>query len=249
MTAIGYDSIGQRYIATRRTDARIAGVLHAALGEARTILNVGAGAGAYEPNDRDVIAVEPSAVMLAQRTSHAPSVRATAERLPFGNQSFDAVLGVLTLHHWSDQRDGLRQCRRVARDRVVFLTWDPASPAFWLEEYFPDLLALDRRIFPSLDMLQHALGPLEVHPVAVPFDCIDGFLGAFWRRPDAYLDDRIRAGMSFFSRIGSLDAGPAALRRDLDTGHWHSRHGDLLNREDLDVGYRVVVASAATRHT
>lgn len=254
-----YDAIGQGYVRQRRPDPRIAARVTAALGAARTVLNVGAGAGSYEPADRAVVAVEPSAVMLAQRPpGAAPAVQARAEALPFEDRAFDAVMAVLTLHHWADQSGGLAECVRVARERVVVLTWDPASSGFWLvEEYVPEFLALDRRQFPAMDSLRTALGDalgpgarVDVTPVPVPGDCVDGFLGAFWARPAAYLDPTVRAGISSFARAdlaSAVEAGLARLRADLASGAWEARHGGLRAAEALDVGYRLVVADAGAR--
>jgi SAM-dependent methyltransferase len=180
--------------------------------------------------------------MIHQRAiGAAPAIRAMAEALPFADSSFDAVLGVLTMHHWSDVRKGIRECRRVARDRVVFLTWDPASSAFWLEHYFPDLLNYDRTIFPSLDLIGEHFPTIDVRAVPVPHDCIDGFLGAFWRRPEEYLDEGVRSRMSSFSRVGDVRGGLEALGHDLVSGRWSRWYCELLDREQLDLGYRIVV--------
>ncbi len=254
-----YDSIGRGYARRRRPDPRIAARVTAALGAARTVLNVGAGAGSYEPAGRAVVAAEPSAVMLAQRPSGAaPAVRARAEALPFADRAFDAVMAVLTLHHWADRAGGLAECARVARDRVVLLTWDPASPGFWLvREYLPGFLAMDRQQFPGMDALRAALGDalgpgarVTVAPVPVPGDCVDGFLGAFWARPAAYLDPAVRAGISSFARADpapEVEAGLERLRADLASGAWEARHGRLRAADALDVGYRLVVAEAGAR--
>lgn len=254
-----YDTIGRGYTRQRRPDPRIAFAITEALGDARSVLNVGAGSGSYEPVDRLVVAAEPSAVMLLQRLAgSAESVQARAECLPFADRSFDAVMGVLTLHHWADQRSGIDECSRVARQRVVLLTWDPASAGFWLvNDYIPEFLALDRRQFPSIDGLRAALlselGPgarVDVSPVPVPADCMDGFLGAFWARPDAYLDPVVRAGISSFVRAELEEAiarGLERLRSDLVSGAWHARHGGLQSADSLDVGYRLIVAERAAR--
>jgi len=245
-----YDTIGRGYARQRRPDPRIAARLIAALGGARSVLNVGAGTGSYEPphdsTDRRVVAVEPSAVMLAQRPpSAAPAVRARAEALPFPDRSFDAAMAVLTLHHWTDRALGLAECARVARERVVLLTWDPATDGFWLvQDYFPAFLEADRRVFPSIPSYTEAFGPaarVQVAAVPVPRDCVDGFLGAYWARPEAYLDPAVRAGISSFARPGT-EAGLARLRADLASGAWHARHGRLLAADTLDVGYRLVIA-------
>lgn len=251
LTSAVYDAIGRGYFRQRRPDPRIAAQLAAALGTARSVLNVGAGAGSYEPADRVVIAVEPSTVMLAQRPhGAAPAVRARAEALPFADRAFDAVLGVLTLHHWADHVGGLAECARVARDKVVLLTWDPGSEGFWLvRDYLPEFLALDRRQFPPVAVLAAAFeatcGPgvrLEVAPVPIPRDCVDGFLAAFWARPAAYLESAVRAGISSFARVPGVDAGLARLRADLASGAWAVRYGGLRAADALDAGYRIVVA-------
>jgi SAM-dependent methyltransferase len=240
-----YDSIGDTYATQRRTEPRIAALIWQALGDASSVVNVGAGAGSYEPSDRWVVAVEPSRVMLEQRcTGAAPTVQAVAEALPLGDDSVDAAMVVLSLHHWSDPQLGLAECARVARDRVVILTWDPASTGFWLvQEYFPDLLAVDREIFPSITDVASWLGSTSVVPVPIPSHCCDGFLGAYWRRPEAYLDPDIRRGMSSFGRLSNSMDGLARLTADLKSGEWNRRFGQLLTQSELDIGYRLVVAS------
>jgi SAM-dependent methyltransferase len=244
--AARYDAIGRTYTATRQTDPRIAARIWAALGDARTVINVGAGTGSYEPPDREVTAVEPSAVMLAQRPPQAaPAVQAGAEDLPFADRSFDAAMAVLTLHHWSDWRAGCKELRRVARDRVVVLSWDPTYRArMWLgPEYFAHLIDPDLERFPSLaEQAQELAAGVEVVPI--PWDCRDGFYGAFWRRPEAYLDPAVRAGISSLAnREPELAEGLARLRADLERGEWARRHADLLELEEIDLGYRLLVAS------
>ena len=243
-----YDIIGRAYTRRRRTDPRIAGVIDSALGEARSVVNVGAGAGSYEPPGRAVVAVEPSLVMIAQRPSGAaPVVRASAERLPFADGSFDAAMAVLTVHHWPDVRAGLQEMRRVARDRVVILTWDTAHPGFWLvRDYFPDMLEHDRRILPTLAEFEAVLGRVSVSAVPVPHDCVDGFLGAYWRRPEAYLDEEVRACISTFARLRDLGPRIERLRRDVEGGRWRAENAALLGLKELDVGYRLVVSRRAT---
>jgi SAM-dependent methyltransferase len=238
-----YDTIGRAYAERRRPDPRIARAVAAALGGAKSVVNVGAGAGSYEPSDREVVAVEPSAVMIAQRPAGAaPAVRAAAEALPFADGSFDAALAVLTVHHWGDRRAGLAEMRRVARGQVVALTWDPSHPGFWLtRDYFPDLIEFDRRIFPPLSEFEAALGAVEAGVVHVPHDCADGFLGAYWRRPAAYLDEGVRGGISTFSRIGDVAPRLERLRADVESGRWAERNAELLGLERLDLGYRIVV--------
>lgn len=239
-----YDTIGIDYAQLRRPDPRIAARIEAALGGAQTVLNVGAGAGSYEPADREVTALEPSTEMIRQRPpGSAPVVQGSAEALPFPDQSFDAVMAVLTVHHWSDQRLGLSELRRVSRGRVVILTYDPAFRGFWLaEDYLPGLIALDEGQMPPLDVYAEVLGPVRIDPVPIPHDCTDGFLCAYWRRPAAYLDPRLRAAISSFHMLGDVSTELARLEADLVSGAWAARHGDLLGREELDLGYRLVVA-------
>jgi SAM-dependent methyltransferase len=248
-----YDTIGRNYAQQRRPDPRIAARLTAALGSAHSVLNVGAGSGSYEPSDRHLVADEPSAVMLAQRSpGAAPAVRARAEALPFPDQVFDAVMAVLTLHHWVDRAGGLAECARVARERVVLLTWDPAVDTFWLvREYLPAFLEADREMFPPMAAYTQAFGlgaRVEVAAVPVPRDCVDGFLGAYWARPTAYLDPTVQAGISSFARLGPEEqAGIERLRDDLASGAWEARHGHLLAADTLDIGYRLVVADLPER--
>jgi SAM-dependent methyltransferase len=214
------------------------------------VVNVGAGAGSYEPADLRVVAVEPSGEMIRQRAAGAASaVRATAEALPFPGGAFDAALAVLTIHHWRDRPAGLAELVRVARRRVVIVNWDPEGrDAFWLtREYIPALVELDAVLFPTASELAAALGPVRVTPLRVPHDCVDGFLGAYWRRPEAYLDAGVRSGMSTFGRLApeaarSVDAGLARLADDLASGRWEARYGHLRAQEQIDLGYRIVVA-------
>jgi SAM-dependent methyltransferase len=250
-TSIGwkrYERIGRGYGELRRADPRLERLIAEALGDAASVVNVGAGTGSYEPAAPGTVAVEPAAVMIAQRPpSGAPCVRGYAERLPFGDGTFDAGLAVLTIHHWSDWRAGLRELVRVARKRVVLSTWDPEGDAFWLlREYLPVMLEHDRRRFPSLSALRGELGDCEIRAVPIPHDCTDGFLGAYWRRPAAFLDPAIRRGISSFSSE-YLDAGLARLAVDLDSGAWARKYGHLLEQEELDIGYRLVSAQVGGR--
>lgn len=240
-----YDQTAAGYSRYRRPDPRIAGAIEAALGGSRSVVNVGAGSGSYEPADRDVIAVEPSAEMVRQRPPEAaPAVRAVAEALPFGNDRFDAALAILTIHHWRDWRRGLQEMRRVARHRVALLTWDPEHPAFWLiRDYFPEILEIDRLIFPTVRTVADELGGADVRPVPIPADCSDGFLGAYWRRPSEYLDPSVRAAISTFAKLTDPRPGLARLRSDLADGSWDRRHPHLLTLEELDLGYRLIVAT------
>ncbi len=207
-------------------------------------MNVGAGAGSYEPSDRSVIAVEPSMTMIRQRpVGSAPAVQASATHLSFRSATFEAALAILTVHHWPDRARGLGELARVARDRIVILTWDPATSGFWLiDDYFPEIVEIDRPIFPSIEEFSRALGRVDVHTLPIPHDCVDGFLGAYWRRPHAYLDASVRSAISTFSKIHALEAGLTRLRRDLQDGTWERRYGDLLGRREIDLGYRLLVS-------
>ncbi len=189
-----YDTIGVNYSDLRKPDPRIERVIAEALGPARTVLNVGAGTGSYEPAGREVTALEPSAEMIRQRRHAAAQVvQGYAEDLPFGNKTFDAAMAVLTVHHWTDKAKGMAEMRRVTRGPIVILTFDPAHPGFWLADYLPGLAALDDTQMPQMTDYARWLGPVEIATVPVPHDCVDGFLYAYWRRPAAYLDSRIRA--------------------------------------------------------
>ena len=241
-----YDRIGLTYASTRRTDSRIEAAILRALGDARIVVNVGAGAGAYEPADPRVVAVEPSWRMILQRPAGtAYVVQAIAEALPFAAHTFDAALAVLTLHHWTDWRRALDDMRWVARRLVLFTHEPTAAAGFWLTEtYFPEIARLDRGRFPAVaDVVAH-LGPCRVMPVPIPHDCADGFLAAFWRRPEAYLDPTVRAGMSGFALIDqeAVGKGIERLAADLGSGAWEQRYGGLRALDELDVGYRLVVS-------
>lgn len=243
-----YQQIGHGYARMRREDPRLARRIVAALGEARTIVNVGAGAGSYEPHDRYVIAVEPSDVMAAQRPAGLPpAIAATAGALPLRDRSVDAAMAILTIHHWdAEQERGVRELRRVARGPVLILTYDPAvSSEMWLmADYLPEVSALDRRIFPSLERLSEWLGGrTEVEEVAIPRDTPDWTLGSFWAHPERVLDPAARAATSGFARMSPavVERVAEAVRRDLDSGAWDQRHGHLRELAAFDAGLRLVV--------
>jgi SAM-dependent methyltransferase len=214
-----------------------------------TVANIGAGAGSYEPV-HTVLAVEPSRVMIAQRPpGSAPAIRAVAERLPIGTNAVDAALAVLTVHHWADLAEGIAEMRRIARRRLVVFTWDHTLfQRFWLvSEYLPAASRTDAALAVPIAELVALLGDPKIIPVPVPHDCVDGFGGAFWRRPRAYLDSDVRAGMSLFTLTpeAALRQGLSRLRADLDSGAWDSKHRDLLNVGQLDLGYRLLVADVS----
>ena len=240
-----YDTIGATYTLTRRTEPRIAAQVWAALGDARTVLNVGAGTGSYEPSDREVTAVEPSAVMRAQRPAGAARcLAATAESLPFEDQSFDAAMAFATVHHWNDPIAGLREMRRVAR-RIVVFTCDTTDRSwrgrFWLtRDYLPEVAA--SRVGLATE-LARAIGA-RMEPGLIPWDCADGFFEAYWRRPEAYLDENVRRGISVWASVGP-DAELRAvrnLRDDLATGRWAERNRELLDLESAELGLRLLIA-------
>jgi SAM-dependent methyltransferase len=241
-----YDTIGATYTTTRRPDPRIAAQIHAALGDAETVIDVGAGTGSYEP-PQTVLAVEPSAVMIAQRPAGtAPAIQAAAESIPLGDDAADAVMALLTVHHWTDLEAGIAEMRRIARRRVVVLTWDQSvTRQFWLlSEYLPEAAAFDDTRAIPLDRMTALLGATRIDPVPIPHDCIDGFAAAYWRRPEAYLDPVVRAGISMLAQTGeeAIAPGLSRLADDLSNGRWHDRHADLLTLDETDVGYRLLVA-------
>jgi len=240
-----YDRIGLGYSDNRVPDPRIAARIHAALGDAQTVCNVGAGAGSYEPAERRVTAVEPSPEMIAQRRAGSV-VRAVAEKLPFRDAAFDAAMATLTIHHWSDIEAGLSEMRRIA-PRCVLFTFDPAlQQSLWLiRDYFPSVIDFENTRHPSIDRVASWLGADRVDPVAIPWDCTDGFQAAYWRRPERYLDAAVRASISTFAQRseGELTRGLRALAEDLESGAWHERHADLLERDEMDFGYRLVIRS------
>jgi SAM-dependent methyltransferase len=247
-----YDTLGRGYTSVRQPDPRIDRAIRVALGDASSVVNVGAGAGSYEPRDLEVVAVEPSEVMRAQRPADAvPAIAGSAESLPLADDSVDAAMAVLSDHHWKDRERGLREMCRVARKRVVVLNFDPAMlNSFWFtRDYltrFADLVAEPYRDPDRWrDELRELLGGrVTFTPLPVPHDCRDGFYGAYWRRPHAYLDPQVRAGISVFPRLDRDEVAAAVerLRGDLESGRWAEVNADLLELEELDLGYRVVVA-------
>ncbi len=241
-----YDHIGTSYSATRRTDPRIEALIRDALGDARSVVNVGAGTGAYEPTDREVLAVEPSATMIAQRPrGAAPALQARAEDLPLPDHSFDAALAVNTLHHWTDLRAGLRELRRVARKRVVIFMRVPSSGTpFWLTEDYLPSLDPSRRSSAIVDAISAELPSVKALPFQLPRDCADGLFVAYWARPEMYLDGEVRRNISNFALVeeANLAAGLARLKAELASGEWDRKYGELRGLEALDLGHRVLVA-------
>lgn len=241
-----YDLIGRSYATTRREDPRIAAAVHSCLGPGRSVVNVGAGSGNYEPTDRDVVAVEPSVQMLEQRAARTtPSVRGVAEHLPFPDGAFDVAMAVLTVHHWSDPAAGLREMARVSERQVVFFYEPLRKHDFWGLKYFPAALDLPtEKDPPGEELLCEHLRLQDIRRVLVPSDCQDGFGAAFWSRPEAYLDPAVQAGMSWLAMLptAARRRGAERLRADLDSGEWDRRFGHLRRQAEFDGGYRIAVA-------
>lgn len=242
-----YDRIGRGYARTRREDPRLAQLIQGALGPARTVVNVGAGAGSYEPRDRHVIAIEPSDVMASQRPLDLPpAIRASAGAIPLRDQSVDAAIAILTVHHWDHEREaGVRELRRVARGPVLILTYDPEiSGQMWLmADYLPEVAELDKRIFPKIETLAGWLGgTTRVDAIEIPRDTPDWMLGSFWAHPERVLDPAARAATSGFARMPAavIDRVTEAVRRDLESGAWDRRHGHLRDLESYDAGFRLI---------
>jgi SAM-dependent methyltransferase len=241
-----YDEIGVTYSSTRQEDPRVADAIHACFGTARSVVNVGAGSGNYEPADREVVAVEPSQQMIDQRRDRTTRVvRASAERLPFADGAFDLAMAILTIHHWSDPVAGLLEMRRVAQRQVVFFFEPLRTHDFWALHYFPTALELPTETDPPGEaLLARHLSVREIRPVLVPKDCRDGFGTAFWARPEAYLEPEVQAGMSWLAMLHEDDRrrGARRLRADIESGEWHRRYGHLLAESTFDGGYRIAVA-------
>jgi len=243
---VAYDRIGTTYRSTRRPDPRIASQVHTALATMGTVVDVGAGAGSYEPA-QTVAAIEPSMVMIAQRPpGSAACVQAVAEALPLRDKCVDAAMAMLTVHHWGDLAAGIGELRRVSRHRIVVFTWDQAVVSdFWLlREYLPDAARINEALYVPIERLVELLGGAQVQVVPVPHDCTDGFGAAYWRRPEAYLDPTVRAGISMlaYADEAALAKGLARLAADLRTERWQQRHAELLEQQKLDAGYRLLVS-------
>lgn len=245
MASANYDIVGQYYSELRLPDPRIAKIIHAQLEDAKSIVNIGAGTGLYEPIGKKITAVEPSEKMIMQRAKKKNTTifRASAENLPFESNSYDAALAILTIHHWADWKKGLQEALRVSKSKVVLFTWVGMLERFWLFDYFPEIESVDKDLFPPLEQLSSVLGDIDVKSVPIPADCADGFLCAYWSRPESYLNAKIRSAISTFSRISNLENGIKKLSQDLETGKWINKYGYLQKLHDFDFGYRLVVAN------
>jgi SAM-dependent methyltransferase len=242
-----YDRIGKTYGRTRRTDPRLADALWSALGPGRTLLNVGAGTGSYEPVDRTVVAVEPSLEMIRQRRSPHDVVRSVAESLPFRDGAFDTAMAILTMHHWSDPGRGLLELRRVSRRQIVWYCTALDDRSFWSLEYFSSAAGTEPlRNPPGEALLRQCLDIVEIRPLLIPHDCSDGFGVAFWARPEAYLDPLVQAGMSCLATLPPAvrRAGAQRLAADLASGAWDRRYGHLRRQRYFDGGFRIAIAQS-----
>ncbi|MCW3016096.1 MAG: methyltransferase protein [Solirubrobacterales bacterium] len=245
---VDYEQHGRTYAHHRRPDPRIAARIHAALGDARTVLNVGAGTGSYEPSDRWVLAVEPSATMRAQRPADAaPAIAARAEALPFDDDAVDAAMACVTIHHWDPPEAGLAELRRVARGPVVVFTFELDDHPAWQQEFLHEGLLIERPRFPAIKDVAAALGGrTRVERIPTPGDCVDGFFEAFWRRPEALLDPAVRSAQSMWALLppGVEEDMVDRLAAALDSGAWDAEHGHLRRRASFDGALRLVISEA-----
>ncbi|MFP5389830.1 MAG: class I SAM-dependent methyltransferase [Thermoleophilia bacterium] len=247
MSRPAYDEIGVNYSDFRRADPRIEARIWTALGDARSVVNVGAGTGSYEPRDREVIAIEPSPLMIAKRPeSAAPALHGVAEALPLDDRSVDAAMAVLTIHHWDDLEAGLDEMRRVARKRIVLLTIDAEknSEIWTLAEYFPEAMALEEEVMPSMASLETNLPGANIETVPMPSRCHDEFTSALWDRPELFLEPATLRASSLWHRLDPqvIERGQERLRADLESGRWDERHGHLRTLPALDIGLRLIHA-------
>lgn len=246
--AFDYDTHGQKYSGYRQTDPGIAEYVTKALADAKTILNVGAGAGSYEPTDRYVVAVEPSVVMRRQRIKNGktPAINAKADYLPFDDNSFDASMAMVTVHHWPDINKGLKELRRVTKNQVVIMTFDPTClDNFWNATYFPELIEVEKARYPTIDLIKASLGgTCEVVPIPIPLDCVDGFQEAFYGRPEAFLEKEVRLSQSAwgFLPAGLEDKLVKALADDLKSGEWDRKYGHFRSAPTFTCALRLIVS-------
>jgi len=239
-----YDHIGINYSVTRCTDPIIAKQLYSELQGATHIVNIGAGTGSYEPDDVELVAVEPSIEMISQRKPNSHRVeKAFAEKLPFKNDSFSHAMTVNSIHHWENRTLAFREINRVVTEKFVAITWDPKSDPFWLtRDYFPEIYEMDKCIYPEIEEFNDHFDDVKVSPLKIPSDCKDGLLAAFWKRPEAYLSIKVRQSTSPFSKVKYLAEGLQKLEADLVSGTWVKNNYAILNSTSLDVGYRLISA-------
>jgi len=239
-----YDQIGTGYNTQRKTDPRIAQQLHSHFNGAQRVLNIGAGTGSYEPKDIDLVALEPSAIMISQRTETAhPAIQGVAEKLPFEDKSFTHTMTVLSMHHWTNRRESFNEISRVTKKKFIAMTWNPEADPFWLtRDYFPEIYDMDLEIFPPLSEFQEYFDNVKVIPLMIPEDCQDGFMAAYWKRPEAYLDPNVRRSISTFSKLRDVEKGLEKLHSDLKSRMWMDRNKSVLSSSTIDVGYAIVSA-------
>ncbi|MBP6426772.1 MAG: class I SAM-dependent methyltransferase [Bacteroidia bacterium] len=247
--AFNYDTHGQKYSGQRKTDPRIAAYVHKALADSETVINIGAGSGSYEPEDKYVIAVEPSITMRTQRIANGkiPAINAKADSLPFDDRSFDAAMAMVTVHHWPDIEKGISEIRRVTKKRIVIMTFDPdALDDFWNVNYFPQLIEIERARYPSITRLQKALSAkTEVIKIPIPLDCVDGFQETYYGRPEAFLEKEVRMAQSAWGFL------PADLEKkylqnlsnDLQSGAWDKKFGHFRTQPNFTGALRLIVAN------
>lgn len=246
--AFNYNAFGQKYSGYRKTDPRIESYVHQALGDAKTVLNVGAGTGSYEPIDKYVVAVEPSHVMRHQRKllDRLPAIHAYADALPFDDKSFDAVMAMVTVHHWPDMEKGLKELSRIAKKRVVVMTFDPAHlDDFWNAAYFPELIEVEKARYPTLPFIAASLGGrIEIVPIPIPLDCTDGFQEAFYGRPEAFLDEAVRKAQSAWGFLSNETASRLVknLEDALISGEWDRKYGHYRTQPFFTCALRLVIA-------
>ena len=246
--AFNYDKLGQKYSGHRQTDTRIAEYVTNALGDAQTILNVGAGAGSYEPSDKYVVAIEPSIVMRSQRNKNGkvPAINAKADNLPFDDNAFDASMAMVTVHHWPDINKGLKELRRVTKGQVVIMTFDPNElDNFWNVKYFPELIGVEKARYPTIDFITKSLGEnCEVIPIPIPLDCVDGFQEAFYGRPEAFLEKEVRLSQSAWGFLpeGVEEKLVQSLKADLESGEWDRKYGHFRIQPTFTCALRLIIS-------
>jgi SAM-dependent methyltransferase len=239
-----YDEIGINYSVTRCTDPDIAVQLYSELQGATRIVNIGAGTGSYEPENVELVAVEPSSEMISQRKIDSYRVeKAFAENLPFEDSSFSHAMTVLSMHHWKNRTLAFSEINRVATEKFVAITWDPGSEPFWLtRDYFPEIYEMDKLAFPQLEEINDHFDEVKITPLNIPGDCKDGLFAAFWKRPEAYLSSKVRQSTSPFSKVNNLSEGLHKLEQDLASGLWAKKNSTILDSSSLDAGYRIISA-------
>ena len=247
--ALNYDQSGHSYSGHRRTDPGIAAFVHTALGNAQSVLNVGAGSGSYEQNDRYVVAVEPSAVMRSQRhaNGNVPAIIGTADALPFDDHAFDASMAMVTIHHWPDMRKGLQELRRVTSGQVLIMTFDPdALNNFWNASYFPELIEVEKARYPTIDFIKEALGgTVDVQSIPIPLDCLDGFQEAFYGRPEAFLQKEVRMAQSAWGFLpdGLEELLVKRLEHELSSGEWDRKYSHFRTQTSFTGALKLIIAT------